>query len=83
MGTSAACHGQNWRNCDGRYRREFPRLLLGERLEMPFDEAVTTIRRGEPDNWGNLFEELRNMTAAGDWPPPYDTQRFWESRDGR
>ncbi len=83
MGTSAACHGQNWRNCDDRYRREFPRLLLGERPEMPFDEAVTTMRRGEPDNWGNLFEELRDMTAAGDWPPPSDTQRFWESRDGR
>jgi hypothetical protein len=70
-------------SCDDRYRREFPRLLLGTRSEMPFDEAVTTIRRGEPDNWGNLFEELRDMTAAGDWPPPPDTQRFWESRDGR
>ena len=70
-------------SCDDRYRREFPRLLLGTRSEMPFDEAVTTIRRGEPDNWGNLYEELRDMTAAGDWPPPSDTLRFWESRDGR
>ena len=33
-------------SCDDRYRREFPRLLLGERQDMPFDEAVTTIRRG-------------------------------------
>jgi hypothetical protein len=70
-------------SCDDRSRREFPRVLLGTRPEMPFDEAVTTIRRGEPDNWGNLFEELRDMTAAGDWPPPPDTLRFWESRDGR
>ena len=33
--------------------------FLVRRQEMPFDEAVTTIRRGEPDNWGNLFEELQ------------------------
>jgi hypothetical protein len=70
-------------SCDDRYRREFPGVLLGTRPEMPFDEAVTTIRRGEPDNWGNLFEELRDLTAAGDWPPSSDASRFWESRDGR
>ena len=56
-------------SCDDRYRDEFPQLLLGERRDMPFDEAVTTIRRGEPDNWGNLFEELEEMTPSGDWPP--------------
>ena len=50
---------------------------------MPFDEAVSAIRRGEPDNWGNLFEELRDLTASGDWPPAAYTPNFWESRDGR
>ena len=70
-------------SCDDRDRPEFPQLLLGGRREMPFDEAVTTIRRGEPDNWGNLFEELRDLTAAGDWPPTDYTPGFWECRDGR
>jgi hypothetical protein len=70
-------------SCDDRYRREFPRLLLGARQEMPFDEAVTTIRRGEPDNWGNLFEELQALTTSDDWPPAPEARRFWESRDGR
>ena len=70
-------------SCDDRYRREFSLILLGGRPEMPFDEAVTTIRRGEPDNWGNLFEELRDLTASGDWPPVDYMPNFWESRDGR
>ena len=70
-------------SCDDRDRPEFPQLLLGGRREMPFDEAVTTIRRGEPDNWGNLFEELHDLTAAGDWPPTDYTPGFWECRDGR
>jgi hypothetical protein len=48
--------------CDDRYREKFPDLLLGGRKEMPFDEAVSTIRRGEPDNWGTLFDELRDLT---------------------
>jgi hypothetical protein len=69
--------------CDNRYRQEFPQLLIGGRREMSFDEAVSAIRRGEPDNWGNLFEELRELTAAGDWPPAAYTPNFWESRDGR
>ena len=70
-------------NCDDRYRREFPRVLLGGRQEMPFDEAVSTIRRGESDNWGNLFEELGHMIASGEWPPAHYAPAFWESRDGR
>ena len=37
----------------------------------------TTIRRGGPDNWGNLFEELQALTASGDWPPAPDALRFW------
>jgi hypothetical protein len=38
-------------SCDDRYRDDFPRLLIGpRRREMPFDEAVTNIRRGDPDN---------------------------------
>jgi hypothetical protein len=45
--------------------------------------AVSTIRRGEPDNWGTLFEELHGLTASGDWPPADYTPNFWESRDGR
>jgi hypothetical protein len=74
-------------SCDDRYRDEFPQLLLCSRREMPFDQAVVTIRRGDPDNWGNLYEELRDMTASGDWPPadwpPADDEpTFWESRDG-
>ena len=70
-------------SCDDRYRREFPQLLISGRPEMPFDEAVSAIRRGEPDNWGNLFEELRDLTASGDWPPADYTPTFWEARDGR
>jgi hypothetical protein len=70
-------------SCDDRYRREFPQLLIGGRREMPFDEAVSAIRRGEPDNWGSLFEELRDLTASGDWPPAVYTPNFWESREGR
>jgi hypothetical protein len=70
-------------SCDDRYRPEFPQLLLGGRREMPFDEAVSAIRRGEPDNWGNLFEELHDLTASADWPPAICTSTFWESHDGR
>ena len=61
-------------SCDDRYRREFPPLLIGERRrEMPFDEAVSAIRRGEPDNWGNLYEEcapdrLRGLAASRLYP---------------
>ena len=69
-------------SCDDRYRDEFPRLLLGpQRREMPFDEAVTTIRRGDPDNWGNLFETLSDMTEAGTWPPAAYAPGFWEHRN--
>lgn len=69
-------------NCDERYRKEFPGLLLGEQRQMPFDQAVATIRRGEPDNWGNLFDELTDMTKTGDWPPKHDDRDFWSKRDG-
>jgi len=70
--------------CDDRYRELFPDWLLGGRRDMPFDEAVATIRRGEPENWGNLSDELNEMTANGHWPPPqpYDPN-FWSQRDGR
>ena len=68
--------------CDDRYREQFPEALLAGRKEMHFQEAVATIRRGEPDNWGNLIEELTSMTKSGDWyPKPYDPH-FWERRDG-
>jgi hypothetical protein len=50
---------------------------------MPFDEAVSAIQRGEPDNWGNLYEELNDLTASGDWPPTDYSPTFWEDRDGR
>ena len=69
--------------CDDRYRETFPDLLLGSRKEMPFDEAVSTIRRGEPDNWGTLFEELRELTRSGAWPPPHYDPSFWRLRDAR
>ncbi|HRZ22420.1 MAG TPA: hypothetical protein P5326_00100, partial [Candidatus Contendobacter sp.] len=71
--------------CDDRYRESFPDLLLGKRKEMPFDEAVATIRRGEPDNWGNLFDELTDMTNANPpaWPPPHYDPTFWSTRDDR
>jgi hypothetical protein len=48
---------------------------------MPFDEAVTTIRRGDPSNWGNLFETLSDMTEAGMWPPAAYDPGFWEKHD--
>lgn len=71
--------------CDDRYREQFPDLLLAKRKEMSFDEAVATIRRGEPDNWGNLFDELTDLTNANPpaWPPPHYDPNFWSARDGR
>ncbi len=69
--------------CDDRYRERFPALLLGSRKDMPFDEAVNTIRRGEPDNWGNLFAELQDLTDTGAWPPPHYDANFWSRRDAR
>lgn len=69
--------------CDERYREQFPALLLGGRREMPFDEAVSTIRRGDPDNWANLFDELTDLTASKDWPPAHYQPNFWSTRDGR
>jgi hypothetical protein len=69
--------------CDERYRETFPDLLLGPRKEMPFDEAVSTIRRGEPDNWGNLFDELKDLKQSGAWPPPHDDANFWSPSDAR
>lgn len=71
--------------CDDRYRESFPDVLLAKRKEMPFDEAVATIRRGEPDNWGNLFDELTDMTNANPpaWPPPHYDPTFWSTRDDR
>jgi len=68
-------------SCDDRYRNDFPRLLMGSRREMPFDEAVTTIRRGDPNNWGNLYETLSDMTEDGTWPPEAYEANFWENRD--
>lgn len=70
-------------SCPEPYRREFPGLLLGGRRDMPFGEAVTTIKRGEPDDWHTLFEELQAMTARGEWPPQEGDETFWEARDGR
>ncbi|MFO1432961.1 MAG: hypothetical protein U1F76_23105 [Candidatus Competibacteraceae bacterium] len=70
-------------SCDDRYRERFPELLLAKRQEMPFAEAVATIRRGEPDNWGNLFDELTEMTRNGDWPPPHYDPKFWSNWDER
>ena len=70
-------------SCPDPYRREFPGLILAGRRDMPFGEAVATIKRGEPDNWGILVEELQDMTAGGEWPPAEGDETFWESRDGR
>lgn len=69
--------------CHDRYREEFPELLLGKRKEMPFDQAVSTIRRGEPDNWGNLYDELKDLSDTGAWPPPHYDANFWSRRDAR
>lgn len=69
--------------CDDRDRGAFPGLLLAGRPDMPFDEAVATLRRGTPDNWGNLLEELRSMREASTWPPKEGTHHFWEAWDGR
>jgi hypothetical protein len=70
-------------NCDDRYRQDFPKLLLGERREMPFDEAVRTIRRGHPSNWGNLYQELQDMSNNNEWPPKTYDPDFWQKRNGR
>ena len=70
-------------NCDDRDRGTFPALLLGGRRDMPFDEAVATLRRGTPDNWGNLCVELSSMRDTGEWPPVEYTPDLWEARDGR
>jgi hypothetical protein len=70
-------------SCHDLYRDRFPKMLLGERRDMPFDEAVDTIRRGYPDNWGNLYTELEEMTQAREWPPTNYDSTFWETRDGR
>jgi hypothetical protein len=70
-------------SCPAPYRGEFPGLLLAGHRDMSFGQAVATIKRGEPDNWGNLYEELQEMTANGEWPPAEDDDTFWESRDGR
>ena len=70
-------------SCHDLYRDKFPQMLLGKRRDMPFDEAVDTIRRGYPDNWGNLYAELEDMTQSGTWPPASYDSTFWEARDGR
>jgi hypothetical protein len=70
-------------SCHDLYRDKFPKMLLGERRDMPFDEAVDTIRRGYPDDWGNLYAELEEMTHSGAWPPASYDSTFWETRDGR
>ena len=70
-------------SCHDLYRDKFPKMLLGERRDMPFDEAVDTIRRGYPDNWGNLYTELEEMAQSGAWPPASYDSTFWETRDGR
>ncbi len=67
--------------CDDRYRERFPDLLLGGRQTMPFDEAVSAIRRGEPENWASFFTELSALKERGDWPPKHDTPNFWSLRD--
>ncbi len=67
--------------CDERYRKDFPKRLLAGRREMPFDEAVTTIQRGDDDNWGNLYEELDVMREVGTWPPADYDPHFWEAID--
>jgi hypothetical protein len=69
-------------SCDERYHREFPKLLLNERREMTFDEAVRTIRRGHPSNWGNLFQQLTEMTDNNEWPPKTYDPDFWHKRNG-
>jgi hypothetical protein len=69
-------------SCHDNYRKEFPQRLLAGRRDMPFDEAVDTIRRGYPDNWGNLFEKVEAMSQAGTWPPANYDSTFWETHDG-
>lgn len=69
--------------CTPEQRRQFPDLLLGGRREMPFDQAVATIRRGYPYNMGTLFDELSKLTQQGLWPPQRHTADFWEKFDER
>jgi hypothetical protein len=70
-------------DCADRDRPEFPALLLAGRREMPFDEAVATLRRATPHNWESLFLELSAMRDAGAWPPAVYRPDFWETHDGR
>jgi hypothetical protein len=70
-------------SCPDPFRSEFPDLILAGRSDMAFGEAVATIKRGEPDNWGNLMEELQDMTARREWPPEEEDKNFWGARDGR
>lgn len=69
--------------CPEEYRRDFPSALLQGHSEMSFDAAVTTIKRGEPDHWGDLLDTLQDLAAAGHWPPQGDVRAFWEAYDGR
>lgn len=65
----------------GRHRDEFPDLILAERSEMPFDEAVSVLRRGDPHNWDNLYDELQQLTEQKRWPPDTYSPDFWETLD--
>lgn len=69
--------------CDERYRHDFPDRLLAGRSEMPFDEAVATIRRGDPCQWNTLFAELADLKQGGEWPPVEYDPDFWSKRDAR
>jgi hypothetical protein len=67
--------------CSDSQREAFPDLLLAGRREMPFDQAVTTIRRGYPYKMGKLFDELSELKECGRWPPnPYSAD-FWKDLD--
>ena len=68
--------------CDDRYRGDFPKLLLGGRKEMTFDEAVRAIRRGHPNHWGNLYRQLQEMTENKQWPPENYDPDFWQNYNG-
>ncbi|MGE3541776.1 MAG: hypothetical protein AB7N91_30675 [Candidatus Tectimicrobiota bacterium] len=71
-------------SCPDLYRGAFPGLLLAGQRDMSFELAVTTIKRGEPDNWHVLYETLQALTASGAWPPEaQDEATFWEGHDGR
>ena len=63
--------------CTDEQRALFPDLLLSGRKEMPFEEALITLRYGYPHNFGMLFDQLELFQRQGLWPPDQYDPEFW------